>query len=126
MSQVGTDKLAALESTSHSISASLVVVQSGISAMSAPLEGISNAILGIDSRMDARLDGLEQMINQILLQSPPISVPAQKVPDPIPSWHLSDLLTTPVPTYFVCIIGQSPGKHQDPGPEETTRPEEPP
>ena len=71
-----TEKLNAIESVSHSISASLLVVRSDVSAMTTPLQGINNALSGINTRVDgleagihARVDGLENLVTQLLGQN---------------------------------------------------------
>lgn len=84
VSQLGTEKLAAIESASRSMSASLLVVRSDVSAMTIPLQGISNALSGIHTRVDgleaglhARVDGLENLVTQLLGQSPAFSGASQ-------------------------------------------------
>ncbi|SPJ91981.1 uncharacterized protein FTOL_13635 [Fusarium torulosum] len=64
VSQLGNEKLATLEVTSHTISTSLLNVQSEVSAMHSPLQGLHNTL----SQFEARFDGLENLFNQLLVQ----------------------------------------------------------
>ncbi|RYP92826.1 hypothetical protein DL770_000997 [Monosporascus sp. CRB-9-2] len=66
VSQSGTEKLATLEATSHNISASLLVVQSKVSAMNSPVQGIHSTL----SEFKTRFDTLETLVTQLLVPQP--------------------------------------------------------
>lgn len=69
MSQLGTEKLVSLESTSRNISASLVVVQSEVSAINAPLRDISDSLTGLDTRLE-NIENFVAVATQLLAHKP--------------------------------------------------------
>lgn len=69
MSQSGTEKLARLESTSYSISAGLVSMQSEITAISTPLHNIHNSLPGVQ----AQLDSIHILLRHVLAGPSPAS-----------------------------------------------------
>ncbi|KAH6894747.1 hypothetical protein B0T10DRAFT_536780 [Thelonectria olida] len=64
--RLGTEKLATLEATSHNISASLLAVQSNVSAMNGPLQGIHSTVSGFETRSDT----LETLLSQLIVPRP--------------------------------------------------------
>ncbi|KAH7141998.1 hypothetical protein EDB81DRAFT_899466 [Dactylonectria macrodidyma] len=63
VSHLSTEKLTTLEATSHNITASLLAVQSKVSAMNSPLQGIHSTMSGFDRRFDT----LETLVTQLLV-----------------------------------------------------------
>ncbi|EJP69640.1 uncharacterized protein BBA_01605 [Beauveria bassiana ARSEF 2860] len=63
VSQLGTERLATLEATSHTISTDLLNVQSEILAMTTPLQSMHSNL----SRFETRFDGLENLVQQLLI-----------------------------------------------------------
>ncbi|RYP45967.1 hypothetical protein DL768_007749 [Monosporascus sp. mg162] len=66
VSQLGTEKLATLEANSHAISTGLLVVQSEVSAMSTPLQGIHSTLSGFETRFDSLENHFKQLLVQML------------------------------------------------------------
>ncbi|TGJ81341.1 hypothetical protein E0Z10_g7415 [Xylaria hypoxylon] len=79
VSQLGTAKLATLEATSHNTSTSLLVVQSEISSMSIPIQGIHSSLSGFETRFDS----VENLLKQLLVQQSAINGRPQKVRSPV-------------------------------------------
>ncbi|KAK8149225.1 hypothetical protein G3M48_007755 [Beauveria asiatica] len=69
VSQLGTEKLAALQATSHTISTDILSVQSEVLAMSTPLQGIHSTL----SRVETRFDDLENLFKQLLVRNPTVN-----------------------------------------------------
>jgi hypothetical protein len=69
VSQLGTEKLAMLDATSHTISTGLLSVQSEVLAMSTPLQGMHNTL----SRVETRFDDLENLFKQLLVRNSTIN-----------------------------------------------------
>lgn len=76
-SQSAIAKLATSEATSRSISTSLQVFQSEISALNTPIQGIQNTISGFE----ARFETLETLMSQLVHQ-PVFSGSQQEVSNP--------------------------------------------
>ncbi|KAI0436950.1 hypothetical protein F4803DRAFT_197268 [Xylaria telfairii] len=84
VSQLGTEKLATLEATSHDISSNFRVVRSEISSMSIPLQSIHSTLSGFETRFD----GFENLLKQLLLQQ---SAVGKNQPEIIPVSATSQL-----------------------------------
>ncbi|KAM3451214.1 hypothetical protein MY3296_005470 [Beauveria thailandica] len=71
VSQLGTERLATLEATSHTISTDILNVQSEVLAMTTPLQSIHSTL----SRVETRFDDLENLFQQLLVQNPTTNEP---------------------------------------------------
>lgn len=84
--QLGTEKLAMLEATSHTTSTGLLSVQSEVLAMSTPLQGMHSTL----SRVETRFDDLENLFKQLLVRTSTINgTPSEATPSMVTGRLLS-------------------------------------
>lgn len=88
VSQLGTERLATLEATSHTISTDILSVQSEVLAMSTPIQGMHSTL----SRVETRFDNLENLFQQLLVRNPTTNGTQSEVSIPLyQSCHVSKL-----------------------------------
>ncbi|KAH6641013.1 hypothetical protein F5144DRAFT_562295 [Chaetomium tenue] len=75
VSHLNTEKLITLEATSYVLSTNFRHVQSEVSAMALPLHDIHGSMSGLE----ARLDKMEQLLRQVLIQNPAANGTLQEI-----------------------------------------------
>ncbi|KAF5633874.1 ankyrin repeat-containing protein [Fusarium tjaetaba] len=88
VSHLGSEKLAALQATSQTISSDILVVQSEVSAISIPIQGIQTTM----SQFENRFNGLENLLDQLLVQGSAINGRLQEVGISV---HLGSCIANP-------------------------------
>lgn len=118
VSQLGTEKLATLEATSYNISTSVLAVQSEISAMSIPLQGIHSTLSGVETRFDS----FENLLKQLLVQQPASNGSPQGVRSPVCLSNLTCQISKLIkPTLDYPYNSHRPAPRKARGPERYLR-----
>ncbi|KAM0670068.1 hypothetical protein ACQRIU_000463 [Beauveria bassiana] len=105
VSQLGTDKLATLEATSHTISTDVLSVQSEVLAFSTPLQGMHSTL----SRVETRFDDLENLFKQLLVHNSAVNGPQ---PETTPLMVTGRLLSKPALLQETCDAAGAQSWHR--------------
>ncbi|KAF5713071.1 ankyrin repeat-containing protein [Fusarium mundagurra] len=105
VSYLGSEKLTALHATSQTISSDLLVVQSEVSAMSTPIQGMQSAI----SQFGTRFDDLENLLKQVLVQGSTMNGTPQDI---TPALVTGRLLRKPGVLREICDAVVTPKPHR--------------
>ncbi|KAF5546122.1 ankyrin repeat-containing protein [Fusarium phyllophilum] len=105
VSHLGSEKLTALHATSQTISGDLLVVQSEVSAMSTPIQGIRSAIC----QFGTRFDDLENLLKQVLVQGSTMNGTPQVI---TPGLVTGRLLRKPAVLREICDAAVTPKRHR--------------
>ncbi|KAF4946472.1 hypothetical protein FGADI_11110 [Fusarium gaditjirri] len=104
VSHLGSEKLAALQATSQTISSDLLVVRSEVSAIRTPIQGIQSTM----SQYETRFDGIENLLEQLLVQGSTINGALQEI---TPALVTGRLLRRPAVLQEMCDAVETRPRH---------------